>query len=149
MLGFPGLNLMCAELLIPLTTAGPLILLPYGTLFPMVRRTTPLPGSDEGVPPMATDYDEPRLKDDEQDRSLENMAAQRGSAQTAIMELDETDTAEGIELPGADLSGEELTIHVLPAQHDEFTCSSCFLVRHRTQKAREKNGLSFCRDCEG
>ncbi|HEX9229919.1 MAG TPA: DUF4193 domain-containing protein [Arthrobacter sp.] len=99
---------------------------------------------------MATDYDEPRLKDDDQDhQSLEGMAAQRGSAQTAILELDEHDTAEGIELPGADLSGEELTVHVIPAQKDEFTCSSCFLVRHRTQKAREKNGLAYCRDCEG
>lgn len=98
---------------------------------------------------MATDYDEPRLKDDEQDLTLAGMAAQRGSAQTAILELDESDTAEGIELPGADLSDVELTIQVIPAQHDEFTCSSCFLVRHRTQKAREKNGMAFCRDCEG
>ena len=104
----------------------------------------------ERGPPMATDYDEPRLKDDDQDhQSLESLAAQRGTAQTAILELDESDTAEGIELPGADLSGEELTIHVVPVQKDEFTCSSCFLVRHRTQMAREAKGLVFCRDCEG
>lgn len=98
---------------------------------------------------MATDYDEPRLKDGEQDhQSLEGLASQRG-AQTAILDLEEVDTAEGIDLPGADLSGEELLIQVIPVQRDEFTCSSCFLVRHRTQKAREKAGLVYCTDCEG
>jgi ribosomal protein L37AE/L43A len=42
-----------------------------------------------------------------------------------------------------------LTVQILPAQADEFTCSSCFLVRHRSQIAREKNGLLFCSECEG
>lgn len=99
---------------------------------------------------MATDYDERRVKDDEPDnQSLEGLAAPRGGALTAILELDENDTAEGIDLPGADLSGVELIVQVIPVQSDEFTCSSCFLVRHRTQKAREKNGLTFCIDCEG
>lgn len=40
-------------------------------------------------------------------------------------------------------------VRVLPAQSDEFTCASCFLVRHRSQAAREKNGLIYCSDCEG
>ncbi|NKX55946.1 DUF4193 family protein, partial [Arthrobacter mobilis] len=31
----------------------------------------------------------------------------------------------------------------------EFTCASCFLVRHKSQVAREKDGQKFCRDCEG
>ena len=98
---------------------------------------------------MATDYDEPRLKDGEQEnQSLEGLAAPRG-AQTALLDLEELDTAEGIDLPGADLSGVELTVTVVPQQADEFTCSSCFLVRHRTQKAREKAGLVYCIDCEG
>jgi hypothetical protein len=43
----------------------------------------------------------------------------------------------------------ELTVRVLPAQADEFTCASCFLVRHRSQVAREKGGLLYCADCEG
>jgi hypothetical protein len=72
-----------------------------------------------------------------------------GGAQTAVIDVDENDTAEGIDLPGADLSGEELTVIVVPEQSDEFTCSSCFLVRHRSQVAREKNGMKYCRDCEG
>lgn len=38
---------------------------------------------------------------------------------------------------------------VVPAQQDEFTCASCFLVRHRSQVARIKDGLQYCTDCEG
>jgi hypothetical protein len=55
-----------------------------------------------------------------------------------------------LELPGADLSslsGEELTVRVLPKQDDEFTCSSCFLVHHRSRLARHRNGQFICRDC--
>lgn len=99
---------------------------------------------------MATDYDAPRKNDDDQGtESIEALQSQRSGAQTALLDLDEPDTAEGIDLPGADLSGEELTIRVVPVQSDEFTCSSCFLVRHRSQKAVERNGLTYCKDCEG
>ena len=100
---------------------------------------------------MATDYDAPRVKDEgEGHESIQELqAGQRSGAQTAVLELDEADAAEGFELPGADLSHEELNIQVLPVQADEFTCMSCFLVRHRTQLAREKNGSKYCRDCEG
>ena len=31
---------------------------------------------------------------------------------------------------------------------DEFTCSSCFLVHHRSQLARETKGKLICRDCD-
>ncbi|MCU1572596.1 MAG: hypothetical protein JWO93_678 [Micrococcaceae bacterium] len=99
---------------------------------------------------MATDYDAPRAKDEEQPtESIEALQSQRGGAQTALIDVDESDTAEGIDLPGADLSGEELLITVVPVQSDEFTCGSCFLVRHRSQKAAERNGQIYCRDCEG
>ena len=36
---------------------------------------------------------------------------------------------------------------VLPRQADEFTCSKCFLVHHRSQLAGEKDGLPICKDC--
>ena len=60
------------------------------------------------------------------------------------MDVDEAEQAEGFELPGADLSGEELSVRVLPRQADEFTCSRCFLVRHRSQVAKEVNGQAIC-----
>jgi hypothetical protein len=35
-------------------------------------------------------------------------------ARSVVLELDETDTVDGVELPGADLSGEELIIQASP-----------------------------------
>lgn len=86
----------------------------------------------------------------EESTSKEQVICQRPSSrQSSVVDEDETEAAEGFELPGADLSEEELQVRVLPAQSDEFTCSSCFLVRHRSQVAREENGMFFCKDCEG
>ena len=58
---------------------------------------------------------------------------------------DETEAAESFELPGADLSNEELSIEVVPKQDDEFTCSVCFLVHHRS--ARMSENPLVCREC--
>ncbi len=38
-------------------------------------------------------------------------------------------------------------MRVLPRQADEFTCSRCFLVHHRSQLASEKSGVLVCREC--
>ncbi|GAA1133889.1 DUF4193 domain-containing protein [Citricoccus alkalitolerans] len=98
---------------------------------------------------MSTDFDTPRKNDDEfSEESIEALKSHRADTQSAVVDEDETAAAEGFELPGADLSGEELMVRVLPAQVDEFTCASCFLVRHRSQVAKEKDGLLYCTDCE-
>lgn len=98
---------------------------------------------------MATDYDQPRRNesDDLGEDSLEELKARRAEAQSSTVDVDEADLAESLELPGADLSGEELTVRVLPRQADEFTCSSCFLVHHRSQLAGDKNGRVICKEC--
>ena len=99
---------------------------------------------------VTADYDAPRKSEEDlSEDSIEELKTRRVEKPTAVVEEDESDLAEGYELPGADLSGEELTVRVMPAQADEFTCASCFLVRHRSQIARQKNGLFYCRDCEG
>jgi Domain of unknown function (DUF4193) len=99
---------------------------------------------------MATDYDAPRKsEEDHSEDSLQELKSRRTEKPTAVVEEDETDLAEGYELPGADLSGEELLVQVVPPQPDEFTCSSCFLVRHRSQIARERDGRFYCIECEG
>ena len=64
-----------------------------------------------------------------------------------MVDVDESETAESFELPGADLSGEELTVKVLPKQADEFTCASCFLVHHRSRLAESNGSQYICRDC--
>ncbi len=98
---------------------------------------------------MATDYDAPRRTDDSDlgEDSLEELKARRTEAQSGSVDVDEAEVAEGFELPGADLSGEELTIKVLPMQNDEFRCSSCFLVHHRSQLAGERGGQWICTEC--
>ena len=97
---------------------------------------------------MATDYDAPRKTDDElAEDSLEELKAQRANKAASAVDVDEVELAENLELPGADLSDESLTVRVLPRQADEFTCSRCFLVHHRSQLAKEVNGEPVCRDC--
>ena len=97
---------------------------------------------------MATDYDAPRKTDDDlSEDSLEELKNRRMDKSSGIVDVDEADLAEALELPGADLSNEELSVRVLPRQSDEFTCSSCFLVHHRSQLAIEKKGQLICRDC--
>ena len=99
--------------------------------------------------PMATDYDAPRRNEADElgEDSLEELKARRAEAQSASVDVDETDFNENLELPGADLSGEELTVRVLPKQEDEFTCSRCFLVQHRSRLASTRGDQLFCRDC--
>jgi hypothetical protein len=97
---------------------------------------------------MATDYDAPRKTDDElSEDSIEELKARRVDKTTGAVDEDEIEAAEGFELPGADLSNEELSVRVLPRQADEFTCTSCFLVHHRSQLASERNGQPICKEC--
>jgi hypothetical protein len=99
---------------------------------------------------MPTDYDAPRVKetDDIAEESLEDLATRRRTdADAAVIDVDDEDTADSFVLPGADLSGEELTVRVVPKQADEFTCSSCFLVQHRNRLALHKGDRLICADC--
>lgn len=95
---------------------------------------------------MATDYDAPRKTEEEQSEdSIEELKARRHEKNSGKVDVDEAEAAESFELPGADLSHEELAVKVIPKQVDEFTCNSCFLVHHRSQLADEKKLI--CKDC--
>lgn len=97
---------------------------------------------------MATDYDAPRKTDEElNEESLEDLKAQHASKSSKSVDVDEADLAETLELPGADLSDESITVMVIPKKADEFTCSRCFLVNHRSLMAKEVNGKPVCADC--
>src|SRR5215213_49468 len=97
---------------------------------------------------MATDYDAPRKTEDEAgEESIEELKARRHDKNSGKVDEDEVEAAESFELPGADLSHEELAVEVRPRQEDEFTCMSCFLVHHRSQLADADNMI--CRDCAG
>ena len=99
---------------------------------------------------VTTDYDAPRrsILGDVDPESLEALtAAATTAARSPDVDLEEDDTAEGIDPPGADLSGEVLTMPVVPRRADEFTCTSCFLVQHRSRIAGHSAGRPVCLDC--
>ena len=101
----------------------------------------------DGDSKMATDYDSPRKTDDDlSEDSLQELQARRADKAASIIDED-LDAGEVTELPGADLSNEELSFKVVPRQADEFTCSRCFLVHHRSQLAEDRNGQLVCREC--
>ncbi|OBG55475.1 MULTISPECIES: DUF4193 domain-containing protein [unclassified Mycobacterium] len=96
----------------------------------------------------ASDYDARRVSDmDTQDKSaIRELAPTLQGSVTAVVDEDPNDV-HFFELPGADLSGEELSVTVIPQRSDEFTCSSCFLVQHRSRLRSTKAGLQICADC--
>jgi Ran GTPase-activating protein (RanGAP) involved in mRNA processing and transport len=99
---------------------------------------------------MASDYDEvrPDVKES-QESSLEALRTENTpDARSVVKELDEADNVDGVDLPG-DYIAEELIVEVVPPKKDEFVCSSCFLVHHRSQLAKEKGGHAYCLECEG
>ncbi len=94
-----------------------------------------------------SDYDARRVSDVESaDRSTLRDLAPVLPKTTTLVDEDPND-APFFELPGADLSGEELSVKVIPQRSDEFTCSSCFLVQHRSRIRRTGDGLVVCADC--
>ncbi|MGX1811683.1 DUF4193 domain-containing protein [Nocardia sp. NPDC055321] len=96
---------------------------------------------------MATDYDAPRRTEieGEAQNSVDELKSRREEAAAAVVDVDETDIADLFELPGADLSDEVLAVPVVPKRPDEFTCSSCFLVHHRSRLAND--ATTECADC--
>ena len=98
---------------------------------------------------MATDYDAPRKSEEDlSEDSIEELKSRRSDIGSNDVDEDENEAAESFELPGADLSKEELTVLVVPAQEDEFTCVSCFLVKHISKLSPESDpGAPMCLDC--
>lgn len=100
---------------------------------------------------MAADYDELRsdVKESQNDSLEAVKSASAPDPQSVVRELDGDDSDESGDLPGGEILTGELAVQVIPQGEDEFVCQSCFLVRHRSQKAVEKDGNAYCRDCEG
>ena len=100
---------------------------------------------------MATDYDAPRKNEEDlSEDSLEELKSRRADIGSNDVDEDENEAAESFELPGADLSKEELTVVVVPPQEDEFTCTVCFLVQHASQLSENSEpGMPICIDCAG
>ncbi|WP_172511105.1 DUF4193 family protein [Glutamicibacter mishrai] len=87
----------------------------------------------------------------EEERAKEIAQLKAGKTAQMANLIDETETflAEEYVLPGGEAAEEEAGVEILSEQADEFTCASCFMVRHRTQLVREDDGQKFCSECEG
>ena len=95
-----------------------------------------------------TDYDAPRVTEETDEESLEALSGGRNNdATTAVIDVDDGEAVDSFDLPDADITGEELTVRVLPKQSDEFVCSSCFLVQHHSRLALRKDGQQICTEC--
>jgi hypothetical protein len=95
---------------------------------------------------MATDYDAPRKTEDDSE-SIEDLMELVPDKLSGSLDAVDADYPSGFELPGADLSDLELDVVVLPPQLDEFTCVSCFLVKHRSQLDHESAAGPICTEC--
>ena len=91
---------------------------------------------------MATDYDAPRKTEDDSE-SIEALKERVPDKLSGSVDVEDADNPSGFELPGADLSDLELDVVVLPPQEDEFTCSNCFLVKHRSQLDHETRRRTY------
>jgi hypothetical protein len=95
----------------------------------------------------ASDYDARRVSDVETaDRSAVRELAPVLPRSSAVIVDDDANDA-FFELPDGDLPGEELSVTVIPARADEFTCSSCHLVQHRSRLRSAAGEPPICADC--
>ena len=94
---------------------------------------------------MATDYDAPR-KTDEETESIQALQERVPDKMSGVVDVDDSDNP-GYELSGQDLADIDLDVVVLPPQADEFTCVSCFLVKHRSQVDHEEAVGIICKEC--
>jgi hypothetical protein len=94
------------------------------------------------------DYDAPRRPVVEiDDDGLSQLTARSTAAQSPGVDLDETQATEGFERPGGDVADEELSVAVVPMRADEFRCTRCFLVHHRSRLTIRADGQLVCPDC--
>lgn len=94
---------------------------------------------------MATDYDAPR-KTDEDAESIQALQERVPDKMSGVVDVDDSDNS-SFELAGQDLSDLDLDVVVLPPQADEFTCVSCFLVKHQSQFDHESKLGPICHEC--
>lgn len=89
---------------------------------------------------MATDG-APRKSDEEMSEdSLEELKSRRNDKTSGQVDEDEVEAAEAFELPGADLSHEELTVTSCPSRPTSSPICVVFLVKHRSQLLETRGG---------
>ena len=107
-------------------------------------------GSKLGAPAygkglMAADYDAPKKTDDDHE-SLDAIKQNTKPTSPSIIDVEEEGIAE--DHAREELINEALEVMVIPPQTDEFTCSECFIVKHKSMQASKKGKYGpVCVDC--
>lgn len=91
---------------------------------------------------MATDYDAQRKTDD--DTESIDAIKERIPSKPSLSD-DDVDNADSFSIP--DVINEELDVVILPLQENEFTCSSCFLVKPLSQLGAKSRAGKMCTEC--
>ncbi len=97
---------------------------------------------------MTVDFDAPRRAEaeDQSEAGFGDLKVGRSDTAKAAV-IDDEDEADIYELPAVEVSDDELSVRVIPKQANEFTCSSCYLVLHRSRLARHVGARVICADC--
>ena len=94
---------------------------------------------------MAADYDAPKKTDDEAE-SLD--ALKERSTPTSAGSLDAEEVSIDEDHDRENLIDEALNVMVVPPQTDEFTCSECFIVKHKSMLSKKKGKYgAVCLEC--
>ena len=83
------------------------------------------------------------MADEDEDPSVETSFEELAKRAEGAEEEDEDDVI--LDFGSGDDASESLVEKVIPPQPNEFTCRSCFLLKHRSQLVDKKKML--CRDC--
>lgn len=92
--------------------------------------------------------DDPDLYTEQADEYIDQDAASEFIDDAEIDE-DEMSLAKNFDLPSEEI-GEEKDVVLpaaMPVQADEFVCSVCYLVKHKSQLGRCEGKKLICRDC--
>ncbi|RPF28254.1 DUF4193 family protein [Georgenia muralis] len=95
------------------------------------------------------DYDHWR-RDDDADEGLRTPLPEMSRAALASQpehDVEEAEDDDAYATPDAPLFAEDLVVRVLTLQQDEFLCSRCSLVHHRSQQATSGGGRAVHVDC--
>lgn len=100
-----------------------------------------------------TDYDAPRYPapDGPSDDTVSDLKTRRTERRSGATDIGEPGVARSSYFASLDPVGgaeQELPVSVQPKQHDEFTCTRCFLVQHRRRLAQPRARHQVCRDCQ-
>lgn len=92
------------------------------------------------------DTDELPARDDED--SLEELQSKAATSDSLRLDAEDFEDAYDLDLPGAEeVLGHEPEARIILPQKDEFVCSSCYLVHHRSQLRSPADAPPVCSEC--